>query len=205
MNPEIPNTPDSLPAAARASPAAPTPAPPPAREEAPVSPPESQLTEQKLRAYAEGRVSRRRALRVHLTCYALVNAFLVALNLVVTPDYFWAFFPLTGWALGVVFHAVAFWTYPNLKGAGHRLVLFHVAAYGAVNAYLFALNWFLPGTTWWAAWPWGVWTVFLVVHLVARKGRRGAGDASRMDRAVDKEMHKIMTKYVAATRPENEA
>lgn len=37
----------------------------------------------------------------------VVNLFLVALNLVTSPEYFWAIFPLLGWGIGLASHAVS--------------------------------------------------------------------------------------------------
>ena len=52
---------------------------------------------------------RRRAFVMHLSIYAMVSAFLVALNLITTGLAIpWALFPLLGWGLGVGIHGAAF-------------------------------------------------------------------------------------------------
>lgn len=43
---------------------------------------------------------------VHAAQYVLVITFLVILNLVVTPHYFWAIYPMLGWGVGVAFHGL---------------------------------------------------------------------------------------------------
>lgn len=54
---------------------------------------------------------------VHASQYLVVMAFLVILNLVVTPHYFWAIFPMLGWGAGVAFHGLrAFDMIPLLTG-----------------------------------------------------------------------------------------
>lgn len=50
---------------------------------------------------------RRRAFKAHLIPYLAVNTFLILINLVTTPQYFWAIFPLLGWGLGLFFHGLS--------------------------------------------------------------------------------------------------
>ncbi len=40
-------------------------------------------------------------IRLHLIPYIVVNIFLILLNLVTTPQYFWSVYPILGWGLGV--------------------------------------------------------------------------------------------------------
>ncbi|MDZ8225306.1 2TM domain-containing protein [Nostoc sp. ChiVER01] len=47
---------------------------------------------------------RRRAFRAHLVSFIVVNLFLIILNLITSPSYFWAIFPVLGWGLGLFFH-----------------------------------------------------------------------------------------------------
>ena len=55
-----------------------------------------------------GKAARARAgFYVHLTAYVLVNAVLVGLNLATHPDRLWVQWPLLGWGVGVLAHAVA--------------------------------------------------------------------------------------------------
>ena len=43
---------------------------------------------------------------IHLGVYILVNVFLVVLNLITSPEYFWAIWPMLGWGVGLGAHAV---------------------------------------------------------------------------------------------------
>ncbi len=43
---------------------------------------------------------------VHLGVYVLVNVFLIIINLLTSPGFFWAIFPLLGWGIGLGAHAV---------------------------------------------------------------------------------------------------
>ncbi len=48
------------------------------------------------------RAKRRKAfVRFHLIPYLAVSVFLILLNLVTTPGYFWSVYPILGWGLGV--------------------------------------------------------------------------------------------------------
>lgn len=58
-----------------------------------------------LRRIAVTRLRKRRELQAHLLAYVLVNAFLVVIWLLSTPDgFFWPMFSLFGWGIGVAFH-----------------------------------------------------------------------------------------------------
>ncbi|MBD2524034.1 2TM domain-containing protein [Nostoc sp. FACHB-133] len=47
---------------------------------------------------------RRRAFLGHFVSFLAVNLFLILLNLITSPGYFWAIFPALGWGLGLFFH-----------------------------------------------------------------------------------------------------
>ncbi|MEH2115722.1 2TM domain-containing protein [Nostoc sp.] len=47
---------------------------------------------------------RRRAFWTHFVSFLAVNLFLILLNLITSPSYFWAIFPILGWGLGLFFH-----------------------------------------------------------------------------------------------------
>jgi len=46
----------------------------------------------------------RKGLWIHLAAYLFVNAALVGINLVLTPDQLWFQWPLMGWGLGILLH-----------------------------------------------------------------------------------------------------
>ncbi len=47
---------------------------------------------------------RRRAFWTHFVSFIAVNLFLILLNLITSPSYFWVIFPILGWGLGLFFH-----------------------------------------------------------------------------------------------------
>lgn len=73
-----------------------------------------------LRRLAERRADMKLAFRSHLFAYVVVNAGLTAINLVTSPDYFWAIWPMLGWGVGLAAHAVA--VYMDGEGIRDRLV-----------------------------------------------------------------------------------
>jgi hypothetical protein len=55
---------------------------------------------------AIARLKKRRDFHGHLLVYALVNAFLVAIWAVITPEvFFWPVFPIAGWGIGLIMNA----------------------------------------------------------------------------------------------------
>ena len=42
----------------------------------------------------------------HLLSYVVVNLFLMALNLLTSPDHLWFFWPMLGWGIGIAVHAM---------------------------------------------------------------------------------------------------
>jgi len=43
----------------------------------------------------------------HFSAYVLVNAILIAVNLLLTPQKLWFFWPLLGWGIGILAHGLA--------------------------------------------------------------------------------------------------
>jgi len=55
---------------------------------------------------AKKRVEEIKGFYAHLIVYVIVNAILVAINLLITPRFLWCLIPLFGWGVGLFFHAV---------------------------------------------------------------------------------------------------
>ncbi len=63
---------------------------------------------------AKATVERKLGFYSHLTSYVLVNSGLFFLNLYTSPGYLWAIYPLFGWGIGLLFHAMhVYLRYPN--------------------------------------------------------------------------------------------
>lgn len=53
----------------------------------------------------------------NLASYILVNIVLLVINLTTSPEYLWFFWPLLGWGIGVVFHAMKVFNYMPFLGS----------------------------------------------------------------------------------------
>ena len=58
-----------------------------------------------VRARARKRVEDIKGFYVHVGVYVIVNAALLAINLLSSPDTLWFYWPLLGWGIGVAIHA----------------------------------------------------------------------------------------------------
>jgi 2TM domain len=56
---------------------------------------------------AKERVEALRGFYIHLTVYVIVNLFLFLLNILVSPDSLLFYWPLLGWGIAIVLHAVS--------------------------------------------------------------------------------------------------
>jgi hypothetical protein len=46
----------------------------------------------------------KRGFLVHLVVYVLVNAMLIVINFIYSPEVIWFFYPLIGWGIGISMH-----------------------------------------------------------------------------------------------------
>lgn len=65
------------------------------------------------------REARRRVRKVkkfynHFISWIVFSAFFIFLNFTTSPNDFWAIFPIMGWGIGVVFHAIGVFGIPGL-------------------------------------------------------------------------------------------
>ena len=56
---------------------------------------------------AKRHVERKIGFFIHFTVYAAVNIGLMLLNFLLVPGKVWAFWPLFGWGIGLLFHGLA--------------------------------------------------------------------------------------------------
>ncbi|RJG06846.1 hypothetical protein D3870_13295 [Noviherbaspirillum cavernae] len=56
---------------------------------------------------AKRHVERKLGFFIHLAVYLTVNGGLLLLNLLIVPGRFWAWAPLFGWGIGLLFHGLA--------------------------------------------------------------------------------------------------
>lgn len=63
--------------------------------------------EQRIRSQAVGRVRAKLGLYWHSAAFALANAAMCAINLAYSPGVLWFVWPLAGWGIGLIMHALA--------------------------------------------------------------------------------------------------
>ena len=61
-------------------------------------------------------------LYVHLTVYLLVNALLIGINLGTSTQHLWFKWPLLGWGVGVLAHALVAWAVARGPGIKRRMI-----------------------------------------------------------------------------------
>ncbi len=61
-------------------------------------------------------VRKEKKFRKHLISYAVINVFLVAINLLTSPEYLWAIWPILGWGVGLIMNAVSVYGIGGLSG-----------------------------------------------------------------------------------------
>lgn len=67
---------------------------------------------------AKRHVDRKIGFFIHLAVYLVVNTGLIVLNVLQTPGKAWAFWPLFGWGIGLLFHGLA--VFLNAPGAAWK-------------------------------------------------------------------------------------
>ena len=65
----------------------------------------NQKSEQTAQSKAKAKVE----FRIHLINYVVINAILAIINLILTPEHIWFKWPLLGWGIGIIFHAINFY------------------------------------------------------------------------------------------------
>ena len=62
----------------------------------------NQVSRQTARKMAKAKVE----FKIHLINYIAVNSLLAIINLTLTPGYIWFIWPLLGWGIGIILHAL---------------------------------------------------------------------------------------------------
>ncbi|MEZ4712958.1 MAG: 2TM domain-containing protein [Caldilineaceae bacterium] len=64
------------------------------------------MTDQREYERIEKKVEEKLGVYIHLAVYLVINLFLIALNLSLSPDAYWFQWPLIGWGIGLLFHVL---------------------------------------------------------------------------------------------------
>ncbi len=66
---------------------------------------------------AKKRVAALKKFYVHLGVYVLVNISLFLRNIIISPDRLWFYWPLLGWTIAIVLHALSVFSFGRPLGA----------------------------------------------------------------------------------------
>ncbi len=73
-------------------------------------------------ARAKSAARAKMAFYVHLAVYLVVNALLIAINLLTSAGHVWFQWPLLGWGIGVLVHAIVAFVLPKGAGMKRRMI-----------------------------------------------------------------------------------
>lgn len=77
---------------------------------------ERNYTEEDRYNAAKKRVQEVKGFYGNLTAYIVVNLFLMAINLLTSPEHLWFYWPMLGWGIGVLFHGLRVFNYMPFLG-----------------------------------------------------------------------------------------
>lgn len=80
------------------------------------------MNDQTASRQAKQRAEAKYGFYIHLAVYILVNALLVAINLSTSPESKWFIWPLAGWGIGVLFHALGVFVLAGKTSLKDKLV-----------------------------------------------------------------------------------
>jgi hypothetical protein len=97
----------------------------------------------------------------HVTAYVAITAVLIWINLDVSPQYFWAKWPLVGWAVALLFHGFSVFA-SSIKN--HKGFYYHLVAYLIINALLIFINFDTYPQYLWFKFPLIAWSIIIIFH-----------------------------------------
>ncbi|MCK0146840.1 2TM domain-containing protein [Arenibacter sp. F26102] len=71
---------------------------------------------------AKKKVQARIGFKIHLAVYLVVNAILISVNLIKSPDTLWFIWPLMGWGIAIFWHAMGVFVFNTESGVTERMI-----------------------------------------------------------------------------------
>lgn len=71
---------------------------------------------------AKERVAAKIGFKIHLAVFVIVILGLVAINFTTSPDYLWVKWPIFGWGIGIIFHALNIYVFPNKTAITEEMI-----------------------------------------------------------------------------------
>ena len=166
----------------------------------------NEFSDSSLRRIAKEVVLRRFVLILHISTYILVNLLLFAINYFTYPEYYWFFWPLTGWLMVLIVHIFSHIMYKRgIVDLNTVVFLYHLVFYLVINGFLLFANWFISlsatgsSKITWALWVIGPWGILLIIHLIVffymvpKQGE--SPNKNWLDRKIDEELERIKKNY----------
>ena len=169
---------------------------------------EKGFSEENLRRIAALKIKFRLSVKIHLIAYILGIVLFISINALFTPLILWFIYPIFGWLIGLAIHITAYIVYAKgVYPIAKRAVIFNTIAYIFVNLLLFVINSYTDALLigikpryLWFLYPVFFWGVALIIHYIIylafynKKLYEDGESQSRMERAIEKEMHKMRKK-----------
>jgi len=71
---------------------------------------------------AKKKVQARLGFKAHLAVYLVVNAILIGVNFISSPDYLWFIWPLMGWGIAIFWHAMRIFVFNKESDFTERMI-----------------------------------------------------------------------------------
>ena len=100
--------------------------------------------------------------RLHFLLFLIINALLMAINFLFSPQFWWFIFPIFGWLIGIAVHLAAELTknlFPHM-----RAFIIHIAVYVSGILFLLIIDYMFSEALTWALYPLIFWGAGLLVH-----------------------------------------
>ncbi len=115
---------------------------------------------------------RKRALIVHLVVYIMVNALLLSINLMFTPNYLWFFYALAPWGIGLAVHLLLTFLMQGEEikdkaAAAQKIFTVHLVFYLLINGFLAVINLRFTPELLWFIFPAMGWAIGIILHFIA--------------------------------------
>lgn len=73
------------------------------------------MSEKEIYKIANRRANVKLGFYIHLTVFMTVNLLMLSINLLTTPNFFWAAFPFLGWGIGLALHGLGIFVFGDAK------------------------------------------------------------------------------------------
>ena len=149
--------------------------------------------DKKLRKLAVEKVNFRISIYIDIFAFLFYNSALYIVNIMMFPDYLWIIYPFFGWLIGLTIHIANYIMYSRgIKDGVVISLVNHTAAYISVMCLLTIISLYHNGIAMWVIISYIFWGFGLVCHYIVFFYTTGG--ASRRRNAIERELHKMISK-----------